>query len=300
MPDHIIAEDLDHEIEGLSGILEEIAALLEETPLYWSIDRNLITEPAPGWIYEGTDGPDEIRGSRDDDVFRSSPGSDWFRGGTGEDHVQYTASPAGVDVELGRGGRGGHAEGDIYTSIEHLHGSAFDDRLAGNGADNRLWGDAGDDTLEGDRGADSLYGGTDDDVLDGGPGGDRLWGGFGDDDMTGGAGNDSLQGLFGDDTLVGGAGDDTLKPWTGSDDVTGGAGADVFQVNDYQGVNVIRDFTPGEDMIALRGLSAADFLANLSRQGADVVLSVDDGLGNLSQWTFLGATLSDFTPDVLV
>ena len=46
-------------------------------------------------------------------------------------------------------------EGDTFTSIENLSGSAFDDTLTGDTADNVLEGGDGADTLDGGAGADT-------------------------------------------------------------------------------------------------------------------------------------------------
>jgi Ca2+-binding RTX toxin-like protein len=97
---------------------------------------------------------------------------------------------------------------------------------------------AGDDNIFGsDAGADNLRGFTGADYLDGGGGADTLRGEGGGDLLNGGPGND---------VLIGGAGNDNLF---------GGSGADRFvfdtKLNAKTNVDVIADFSPSEDIIAL-------------------------------------------------
>lgn len=61
---------------------------------------------------------------------------------------------------------------DSFISVENLDGSAFADRLFGDGANNVLRGLAGDDVLSGGAGDDLLSGGAGNDMLDGGAGDD--------------------------------------------------------------------------------------------------------------------------------
>lgn len=90
--------------------------------------------------------------------------------------------------------------------------------------------------MEGTTGADSFVGSE-----------------FG-DWLRGGSGNDYLEGYAGDDRLEGGAGNDTLYGGSGLDILTGGAGADQFlfgKALNQAGIDVVTDFVPAEDKIAL-------------------------------------------------
>ncbi len=163
-----------------------------------------------------------------DDTFFGSKGKDELFGSTGRDTVNYEDSPSGVEVDLesGERGKGGHAEGDRYESIENVVGSRHGDTIYGTEWMNELIGGKGDDSLFGRGGNDTLRGGDDNDTLDGGDGDDDLFGDEGDDTLIGGAGNDELFGDEGDDTLVGDEGDDELFGGKGEDTLVGGAGAD--------------------------------------------------------------------------
>ena len=133
-------------------------------------------------------------------------------GATGRTPRPGRTRDAGVVVRLhSAAARGGHAEGDTFArfltieytdadrnaqsgqvpDIEHLHGSAHNDTLAGGtagttpcsgarrgryplrragaGAMTPSSGEAGDDALYGGRGNDTLYGNAGDDTLVGGP-----------------------------------------------------------------------------------------------------------------------------------
>ena len=110
------------------------------------------------------------RGNGGNDLLEGGPGADELDGGAGVDTASYQGSDAGVVVRLKENtGEKGHAEGDTFTGIENVRGSAYNDGLVGdNGANylaggegnDGLWGGAGDDTLEGGAGADRLYGGS--------------------------------------------------------------------------------------------------------------------------------------------
>jgi Ca2+-binding RTX toxin-like protein len=124
----------------------------------------------------------------------------------------------------------------------------------------------GDDVVDAGKGDDTVYGGNGDDHLAGGMDMDELRGGRGDDILYGGSEDDLLLGGSENDVLRGGTGDDTLNGGTGADTLYGGAGDDVFRFdagdlqdwNNLEGsdqerfdqLDVIRDFTPGEDVIA--------------------------------------------------
>ena len=99
-------------------------------------------------------------------------GADVIDGGTDlgstSDTVSYRWSHEGVTADLSddSNNAGGTAVGDTYTNIENLIGSAFADRLTGDGNDNSLNGGAGDDTLIGGAGDDTLIGGAGSDTAD--------------------------------------------------------------------------------------------------------------------------------------
>ena len=140
----------------------------------------------------GMGGDDELSGGDDNDLLVGGPGADELKGGDGQDTISYSSSPMGVTINLTTGtARGGDADGDMFSDVEHVMGSMYDDTLTGNSRDNSLWGLAGNDELDGGRRNDKLFGGDGDDDLDGGDGNDELEGGYGADMLTGGDGNDT-------------------------------------------------------------------------------------------------------------
>jgi Ca2+-binding RTX toxin-like protein len=146
---------------------------MAEGDTYVSVER--ATGSSHGDTFHGSEGEDIFRGLGGYDLFIGSGGGrDRYDGGTGSDTVAYTASSSAVtaNLRLGYGSRGDAAR-DLYTRIENLTGTGFDDDLRGDHQRNALSGGDGDDFLFGDAGNDTLTGGLGDDTLDGGLGWDR-------------------------------------------------------------------------------------------------------------------------------
>ncbi|MFC7287782.1 beta strand repeat-containing protein, partial [Herminiimonas glaciei] len=153
---------------------------------------------------------ENVIGTAGNDLFYASAAANNFNGGTGgNDTVSYqfsTGQPIVANLLTGQG-TGGDANGDRYTSIENLTGSAFvDSNLTGDGLANIL----------------TALGVNTTNILDGG------------------AGNDTLDGrLGGHNTLIGGAGDDLFWVKVGADGstianvdhITGGDGADTLRID---------------------------------------------------------------------
>ena len=191
----------------------------------------------------GDAGANVLDGSGGDDTLAGLDGADTLVGGDGIDLADYSASAAGVAVDLSSGaGLGGDAEGDVLSGIENLTGSAHDDTLTGDGGANLLDGGAGDDLLAGGAGVDTLIGGDGTDTADyaasagsvtvdlaagTGLGGDAegdLLSGI--ENVSGSAHDDHLSGDDGANRLDGGAGDDWLSGGSGADTLIGGDGTD--------------------------------------------------------------------------
>uniref|UniRef100_UPI00345BED6D beta strand repeat-containing protein n=1 Tax=Aquabacterium sp. TaxID=1872578 RepID=UPI00345BED6D len=96
-----------------------------------------------------------LDGGAGDDTLEGRGGDDTLVGGAGSDTASYASSQAAVNVNLASGvALGGDAQGDSFSSIENLRGSAQADTLVGDAGSNRLDGGAGDDRMEGGLGAD--------------------------------------------------------------------------------------------------------------------------------------------------
>ncbi len=124
-------------------------------------------------------------------------------------------------------GNEGNDEGDVINS---------------GGGDDLVFGEAGNDVLNGEAGKDVLNGGADSDVLNGDNNADTL---------LGEGGNDVISGGQGDDLLLGGDGNDALF---------GDEGHDTFVFASAEGADIIFDFEPGQDAIALTTALGYDFL----------------------------------------
>jgi Ca2+-binding RTX toxin-like protein len=166
----------------------------------------------------GGDGNDQLSGGEGRDHLTGGRGADRLDGGAGDDTASYAGSSSGVVVDLGfNQGYGGDAEGDTFSSIEYVVGSAHADGLYGNNSWNVFNAGDGDDTISGLGGDDWLFGE---------------------------GGNDLILGGLGQDYIYGGTGDDTL---------IGGEGADTFVFQPGGGHDTIRDFVSGTDRIVMQG-----------------------------------------------
>jgi Ca2+-binding RTX toxin-like protein len=186
-----------------------------------------------GVDYFNPGGNDRVVGTRYDDSFILSQGAEVINGRGGADTVNYSASTAGVDVDLNNAIQsGGFAENDRLIDIENITGSMnYADSIIGNGFANVLNGLGGSDKLLGGGGDDTLLGGDGNDSLSGDQGNDLLQGGGGHDQLSGGLGDDRLFGNNGNDCLSGGAGADTMDGGAGIDTVDYGASDGGVSVN---------------------------------------------------------------------
>ncbi|MEO1311395.1 MAG: calcium-binding protein [Pseudomonadota bacterium] len=192
----------------------------------------------------GYGGDDIIRSGYGDDRIDGGSGADLINGGMGEDTLLYSASDAGVTLDLRGGvgyGSGGDATGDIVLNIENVVGSDFDDVIRGDNGANALEGGAGADDLRGFAGADQILGGEGDDTLFGFADNDILTGGLGADVLAGGDGadvfvyDDGDTGRGGDSDRITDFGADDLLDLSGIDAIAGG-GDNAFVLLD-QGQN---------------------------------------------------------------
>jgi len=174
----------------------------------------------------------------------------------------------------------GDAKGDVFSSVEFLYATVFDDTVFGTAGGDRLYGLAGNDVLEGRTGNDTLIGG---------PGQDRL---------VGDEGNDRINGADGSDTIIGDAGNDSM---------TGGGQSDVFvlgtpaQQGDH---DVITDFTHGRDKIDGRAWGLIDWRNTTYLIGEDpqgnATLTAYFEASEFSTVTLVGVSQNVLTPDDFV
>ncbi|MDU8911964.1 calcium-binding protein [Aestuariicoccus sp. MJ-SS9] len=123
---------------------------------------NLLTGTANNDFISGLGGDDTLDGGGGNDILRGGAGADFLFGGTGVDRADYRDSSAAVDIRYDPGtsanaeGTGGTAEGDSLTSVEAIIGSAYDDTVIGNDADNIFFVYGGADYFNGEGGSDSV------------------------------------------------------------------------------------------------------------------------------------------------
>lgn len=213
---------------------------------------------------------DTLTGNSSDNLLIGGKGADALSGGLGVDTISYAESADGVFVQLDVGvGTDGDADGDTYSSIENVIGSAESDAIYGNGSANKLEGRGGDDYIEGLAGNDTLLGGAGHDTLAGGAGADSIDGGTGSEDtasysdstaavtvdlnlataqVSGGyASGDILTdiaNLIGsdfNDRLTGDSQDNRINGLAGADTITGGVGFD-YVFYDFSDKAVFIDF----------------------------------------------------------
>src|ERR1700741_1032769 len=98
----------------------------------------------------GTSGDDEINGLAGNDLIMGGAGADKIDGGAGTDTVDYSASAAGINIDIrhtvpGRPGIGGDSEGDTLFNVEKVIGTAFNDTFSIETIGATFEGGAGDD-----------------------------------------------------------------------------------------------------------------------------------------------------------
>jgi Ca2+-binding RTX toxin-like protein len=213
--------------------------------LVFATDRVLVANPVPPASVAAGTGPEP--GS-----FFYIPGARSYEGGAGLDRISYAAAPLAVILDLVDQSRnGGAAAGHVLTSIEGIEGSAFGDRLAGDGTGNTLTGGAGNDSLEGRGGNDWITPGPGHDTVDGGAGTDMV--SFADlalgvrvslitgraesgadinllrgvENVTSTGHGDLIEGDDGANLIRGLGGNDWITATAGADTIDGGTGRDM-------------------------------------------------------------------------
>lgn len=216
----------------------------------------------------GDGGNNRLTAGLGDDSLIGGLGNDIFDGGDGNDTVDFSASAAAINADLGGEGQALGEGVDSFTGIENLIGSGLEDTLIGDQNDNRLEGGDGTDSLTGGDGNDTLSGGTGVDTLVGGLGDDFFDGGVGfdradfsgsanavtvtlSDDVNGGTAtgegtdtlnsienvigtsrNDTLTGASADENLLANGGNDLVQGLAGDDTLNGAGGNDTVEGGD--------------------------------------------------------------------
>ncbi|BAY81663.1 hypothetical protein NIES267_11400 [Calothrix parasitica NIES-267] len=126
------------------------------------------------------------------------------------------------------------------------------------------------DVIEVEDSGQLVFGGGSDDLIDASiasEGGNRIYGGSGDDTFI----------LGTDDHYSGGAGDDKFFAMSGGDNIIhGGAGADQFWIATTElpdGINTIKDFISGEDVLGIAGLGIGFEDVSITQQGDNALIA---------------------------
>jgi hypothetical protein len=243
-----------------------------------------------GQIIQGTNFPDNLIGSLENDLIVGNDGNDLLEALEGNDTV---IGSAGSDEIYGNQ-NDDRLNGELGNDT--IYGGQNNDYIDGGEGNDLIYGNKENDTVIGSGGNDEIYGNQNDDRLNGELGNDTIYGGQNNDYIDGSEGNDLLYGNKGNDTLIGGRGADVL---------TGNENADIFR---YEGgftaqvgfVDQITDFSSGLDKISL-ATGADQVLANLSLSQNTIInitntsleaSNISDIFTNLSP-NFLGSELSE-------
>ena len=277
--------------------------------LYGDAGANGIAGLANNDTIYGREGNDILSGGDGSDFIFGNEGSDHIDGGAGEDSASYQTASGGVAVDLTAGvGTLGEALGDTLLNIENLHGSGFDDVLAGDVGTNKLYGHAGNDTLIGGAGADTLDGGDGADTvtyesssaavtvdLAAGTGsggdaeGDTLTGieyltgsNIGTDWLYGDSAVNILSGLDGNDVLYGRDGADEIYGGAGADLLIGGLGADYIDGGDGY------DSASYQSATSAVAVNLATGTGSLGEANGEILVSIESLYGSAYDDTLIG------------
>jgi Ca2+-binding RTX toxin-like protein len=124
----------------------------------------------------------------------------------------------------------------------------------------------------------------------------------GDDVLVGSAANEHFDGGFGNDTIEAVAGDNIIDGGRGNDRMISGTGADTFVFRLAYGRNVIEDFNPTQDRIALDALLPVDLAFH--DLGTASLLAANDGtyfwFAGMTGLTITDLTFVDMNGDPLL
>ncbi|NTW70190.1 MAG: cadherin-like domain-containing protein [Chlorobiaceae bacterium] len=249
-------------------------------------------------VLTGNSGNNLLIGAVGDDSLIGGAGADSLIGGADND-TYYVDDAGDMVTELG-----GDGIDTVYTKLSHTLSDNVENLfLQRSGAINGT----------GNSMNNSITGNDDPNVVSGGGGNDTLYGGGGTDTLNGDSGNDVLDGGADNDSLNGGAGNDALLGGWGADQLFGDSGRDVFTYrNDRESgttegtMDVILDFTTGQDKIKLTGVDANSEVSG-KQAFSQVILTGADSFSSAGQLKFdstahilYGNTDSDIEADFAI
>lgn len=243
----------------------------------------------------GNSSANVLSGGAGDDILEGIGGGDTYDGGTGNNTVSYAHA---TDTGLGTGvtaslltpldptGNLGAAAGDLYTNIQNLTGSDFNDTLAGDANNNILIGGLGDDTLTGGAGTDTVYGGLgNDSILDDGAGAARLYGEDGDDTFHISSADTNVD-------IIDGGDKSALRlsgTWSGAGDTISWEATTFNRIDVDMTTHLIRTYSPVNGSY----ISFAN-IENFTVTGNNTIYATLDNYSNTIDATSNGTANSDF------
>lgn len=283
---------------------DSIAGMENVTGTRWN---DIILGDTGGNVLRGLAGDDALYGRDGDDTLEGGVGADHLDGGAGSDTASYSSSNAGVYIDLGSGmAAAADAAGDVFTSIENITGSKFDDELRGDGGNNVLNGGGGDDFITMSGGSDVIDGGSGRDTFDAststspvtiyydsgytyeydpwtgeyvpvytGPAGTYASSGYGTSILSG---IEHYIGTDGADYISGGAADETFEGRAGNDNLAGGGGSDTYVMRQGGGTDSVSDDASGTNTIrfgsGINWRDVAIYGANYQQQGGSLTVAI--------------------------
>ncbi len=246
---------------------------------------------------------DALTGDAGDNLLRGNAGNDTLTGGLGVDSADYSNAPSAVTVNLSSGTVSGGADDDTLSGIENVTGSAYNDILTSDAADNTLSGGLGDDTYHfGDNaGTDTVVDAAGDDTIDFTPASVGVTFNLAQRSVSGPQSSVSYSGSA-IEHLIGGGGDDSFE-FSGSavhpGDINGGLGDDTLDHSGYasavtvdlqaRSATGLTSFASVENLV---GSGNTDTLQAATLGSSFVVTAADagtaDGLDFTSYETLLG------------
>ena len=270
-------------------------------------------------LYGGA-GNDRLFGNQGDDIFHSDAGDDQINGGWGRDTLSYADEAKAVTVDMTAGVAVTESGTDSFTSIEHIIGTAHNDKVFASDAEASVSGGDGYDVVSyeklsiinmndgsnhkdvelviGSSAGDVLYGSDQAEQIQGRKGNDNIYGGDGNDFLRGnqnndflfgGAGNDTLWGDKDNDYLIGGKGADKLDGGSGKQDTASYQGSDAGVSVDLGGRTAEGGDASGDQLWNIENLLGSDHADTLRGDAGDNRIWGQDG-----DDTFIGTTGQDW------
>lgn len=219
------------------------------------------------------------------DTLEGVAGYDTLVGGDGQDVASYAHAGTGVRASLRQPfGNTGDAQGDSYSDIEDLTGSAFSDQLEGNEYSNVLGGGDGDDLLVGRGGNDTLQGGAGTDTAD------YSWASASaviflkPDEQLNNAIAASGNRLSSVENIIGTAYDDEIHGDQAANRLTGGAGHDLLDGGSGSASDVLDGGIGSDTVTYARASAAVEFSLETGGMAGDAAgdsyISIENAVGS--------------------